>query len=140
MTLYILDIIPGKFQTDTLKGNGIVVSPLLATVWRSASVLTQIVLVWSLHLYGAGSRANKLYNMADKIRSMHSDEPHKNNMDKEKQRKLVTGRNDSQRILWCRRAKGVLATGFRRIKPELCGPWIPPIVKIVRLTRKLTGP
>ena len=73
-----------------LKGNGIFFSPL--------ATLTQIVLVWSLHLYGAGSRANKLYNMADEIRSMYSVEPHKNNMDKEKQRKLATGRYDSQRI------------------------------------------
>ena len=45
-----------------LKGNGIVLSPLFATTWRSAFVLTQIVLVWSLHLYGAGTRTNKLYN------------------------------------------------------------------------------
>ena len=55
-------------------------------------------MVWSLHLYGPGSRANKLYSMADEIRSMHSDEPHKNNLDEEKQRKKATGRYDSKRI------------------------------------------
>ena len=39
-----------------------------------------------------------LGHVQDEIKSMHSDEPHKNNMDKEKQRKLATGRYDSQRI------------------------------------------
>ena len=51
-----------RYMVIVLKGNGIVLSPLFATTWRSAFVLTQIVLVWSLHLYGAGSRTNKLYN------------------------------------------------------------------------------
>ena len=83
-------------------------------------------MVWSLHLYGAGSRANKLYNMADEIISIQSEEPHKNNMDKEKQRKLATGRYDSQIIHTV--APQSKATDLRRIKPELYGPWIPPII------------
>ena len=42
------------------KGNGMEFSPLLSATWRSASVLTEFVMVWSLHLYGAGSHVNKL--------------------------------------------------------------------------------